>query len=256
MHCYPGNSACTVMRGALLCGVNGYNKNTIKDLIKYILDNCFFTVGKSIYRQTIGIPMGSDPAPFFANFFLFHYESEWMKELRKKDLKKAYKYNNISRFIDDLLALNDGGEFHNSHPEIYPKDLTLNKENENDDHATWYDLDITVVDGKFVTKLYDKRDSYHFNIVRLPYKNSNIPLSTFYATIGAEMLRIARATSGFFDFITTTSIVLKRMLIQGATVEGIKRVTTNTIKHHWHIFSKYCFQSKEIIDKLLDEMKD
>ena len=34
----------------------------------YMADNCFilFIKGK-VYRQTIGIPMGIDPAPFIAN---------------------------------------------------------------------------------------------------------------------------------------------------------------------------------------------
>ena len=29
--------------------------------------------------QVIGIPMGSDPAPFLANLFLAHKEADWVK---------------------------------------------------------------------------------------------------------------------------------------------------------------------------------
>ena len=31
-----------------------------------------FKVGCQIFRQVIGIPMASDPVPFFANLFLFY----------------------------------------------------------------------------------------------------------------------------------------------------------------------------------------
>ena len=59
----------------------------------------------------IGIPMGSGPAPFFANLFLYFYESKSMRELKKNDLIKARELCNIFRFIEDLNSINDGGEF-------------------------------------------------------------------------------------------------------------------------------------------------
>ena len=35
--------------------------------------------------QVIGIPMGSDPAPFFAKLFLAHKEADWVKAQRKRE---------------------------------------------------------------------------------------------------------------------------------------------------------------------------
>ena len=69
----------------------GFNKQQMKDAVSYLLSNCYFTVGHKIFCQIIGIPMGSDPAPFFANLFLYYYESKWMNELKKKDLIRARK---------------------------------------------------------------------------------------------------------------------------------------------------------------------
>ena len=52
-----------------------YVFNEINDFAFKGGNNSIFQVGSKIFRQVIGILMGSDPAPFFANFFLFFYES-------------------------------------------------------------------------------------------------------------------------------------------------------------------------------------
>ena len=105
-------------------GVRGkkfkYDADTVKECIRYLIKNAFFRVGNLVFRQIIGIPMGSDPAPFFANLFLFHYECKWIDNLKKQDYHRARKFHNVFRFIDDLLAINDGGEFGKSFLDIYP----------------------------------------------------------------------------------------------------------------------------------------
>ena len=102
-----------------------------------------------IFRQVIGIPMGSDPAPFFANLFLFHFESEWLDKTKKDNHHRARRFGHAFRFIDDLVAINDNNEFENCYKEIYPSDLELKKENNNDSTATFLDLDIAIKEGKF-----------------------------------------------------------------------------------------------------------
>ena len=115
----------------------GFNKQEMKDAVSYLLSNCYFTDGHKIFCQIIGIPMGSDPVPFFANFFLYYYESKWMNELKKKDLIRARKLCNIFRIIDDLNAINDAGEFENNYQHIYPEELELGKENSNNLDASF-----------------------------------------------------------------------------------------------------------------------
>ena len=50
-----------------------YRKSDIKKALKYSIENAYFQVGDMVFRQKIGIPIGSDPAPFFANLFLYIY---------------------------------------------------------------------------------------------------------------------------------------------------------------------------------------
>ena len=52
-----------------------YSLQEIKSCLEFLKNNSFFQAGSKIFRQVIGISMGSDPAPSYANLFLFFYES-------------------------------------------------------------------------------------------------------------------------------------------------------------------------------------
>ena len=118
------------------------------------------------------------------------------------------------RFIDDLCAINDGGEFRKSFNEIYPPELELKVDHEGS-HATFLDLDISIAGDRFIYKLYDKHDSFNFFIVRMPQMSSNIPSTVFYSSVLSEFLRIARCTLLFEDFIPKANQLFQRMVTQG-----------------------------------------
>ena len=208
-----------------------FTKSTLKEAIKYLMENCFFTLGDRIFRQTIGIPMGSDPAPFMANLFLYYYESNYVKKVKKKDIFIARKFRHTYRFIDDLLAVNDDGEFEKCFKDIYPEELELKKEH-GGENVAFLDLSISMKGRLFQTSLYDKRDNFPFSIVRMPFKSSNIPSKIFYSTIGAEILRIGRASSTTENFTRSAKLVLKRMLHQGADPKFMTKVLKRAYGRH------------------------
>ena len=186
------------------------------------MGNCFFTFGEHVFRQVIGIPMGSDPAPFMANLFLYHYESNWVNNLKKKNLQKARRFGNTFRFIDDLLTINDNGLFNENFKEIYPQELQLNLESSGD-RITFLDIDLRNVEGRLDVRLFDKRDSFSFEIVRLPFCSSNMPSSMFYSCFGAELIRIARVSSNLENFSTAGKALLERVLKQGARIPRLEK---------------------------------
>ena len=51
-------------------------EDQLVEQIKFLVDNIldYIKVGDKIFRQTIGIPMGTDCAPLLANLFLSYYE--------------------------------------------------------------------------------------------------------------------------------------------------------------------------------------
>ena len=49
--------------------------------LHYLLDNIFIRFGSNLYRQIVGIPIGTDCAPLVADLFLFRYERDLMLSL-------------------------------------------------------------------------------------------------------------------------------------------------------------------------------
>ena len=47
-------------------------------------------VGNSLLRQKIGITLGTDPIPFWANLFLRTYKKEYIPELTSNNKVKAF----------------------------------------------------------------------------------------------------------------------------------------------------------------------
>ena len=194
--------------------------------------------------------MGSDPAPYLANLFLYRYESTWLNKTKKNNYILARKFGRVYRFIDDLIAINDGGEFEKCLSQIYPKELELKKENTLNTSTSFLELNICISDNRFHTKLYDKRDSFGFHVCRLPFKDSNIPRKMFYSSACAEVLRICRASSSLADFIVSVKTLISRMIRQGAIIEQLKRSVENSLKKHIEALTKFQIPVHSIVNTL------
>ena len=215
-----------------------FTNTSLSECVSFLIKNCFFKVGNAILRQCIGIPMGIDPAPFWANLFLYHFEAKYVKNLISTSSPRAYNFHSVGRFIDDLCALNDRDEFHSCYKEIYPKELDLKVEHHGD-HASFLDLDICIENGIFRYKLYDKRDAFPFFIVRMPHADSNIPSCIFYGAIFSEILRIARSTLLFEDLVPRITELFSRMRNQGASNAYLKKQVKKCFVRFPLSFSKY-----------------
>ena len=147
--------------------------------IKFLVDNIYIQVGNRIFKETIGIPMGTDCALLLANLFLFYYEYQFMKDKLKQNNQLAKTFSNTFRYIDDLLTLNNPN-FEQEISKIYPPQLQLKRTTETDSRLSYLDLEVNIVDKKFSTAVFDKRDGFNFHIVNFPYMDSNIPSKPAY----------------------------------------------------------------------------
>ena len=196
--------------------------------------------------------MGIDPAPFWANLYLYRYEDKFIKNLISVDKVRARKFLRAFRFIDDECNLNDSSEFSKSYAEIYPQELQLKCEHQGS-HATFLDLDSSVVNNTFVYKLFDKRDNFPFTVVRMPDLSGNIPSYVFYGSIMSEFLRIARCMLLLSDFIPRANTLYKRMVNQGGSESKVLRQIRKAMSRHPEPFKKYSTPSDIIITKIIEQ---
>ena len=83
----------------------GLVKN-VCDALSYLLDNIYIRFGNKKYRQIVGIPMGTNCAPFVADLFLFCFERDFMTSLSDDNQANIIEaFNSTSRYLDDLLKL-------------------------------------------------------------------------------------------------------------------------------------------------------
>ena len=64
-------------------------------------DNIYIRFGTKLYRQIIGIPMGTNGAPRVADLFLYYERGDSLNHDNQAGVIEAF--NSTSRYLDDLL---------------------------------------------------------------------------------------------------------------------------------------------------------
>ena len=80
-----------------------WNKDELIGHVNWLISNIYVTCGDSMFKQVIGIPMGTDCAPFLANLFLFAYEYKWLTKKFKR--QKSLMILKSSTFVFDILMI-------------------------------------------------------------------------------------------------------------------------------------------------------
>ena len=161
------------------------------EALTFLLDNNYIRFGSKLYRQIVGVPMGTNCAPLIADVILFCYERDFMLSLSEDNQSGVIEaFNSTSRNLDDLLNI-DNNFFDSMVNRIYPSELQLNKVNVSDAEALFLDLHLSISDGFVKTKIYNKRDDFDFDIVNFPFLDGDVPRSASYSVYISQLIRFA-----------------------------------------------------------------
>ena len=117
-----------------------------------------------------------------------------------KEAEIIQVFNSTSRYLDELINID---YFEGMVGRIYPPELQLNKANASDTEALFLDLHLSISNGFFSSKIYNKRDDFDFDIVIFPFLDRDILRSTSYGVYISQLIRFARVSSHVTDFQCT-----------------------------------------------------
>ena len=224
----------------LLNGDNKYTANDICKMIESLVDNIYVRFGGQLFQQMDGIPMGTNCAPLLADLFLYSYENEFLDKLIKEGKSKlARKFNLSYRYIDELISFNNK-RFKEFISTIYPKELTISETTKSTLVASYLDL-LFIRDNStnITTKLYDKRDLFGFHIVNFPLMSSNIPSAPAYGVYASQLIRYARCSSNYCDFLSCHRALVTRLLSQGYKVNRLSNTFKKFYGRHTDLVGQY-----------------
>ena len=109
-------------------------------MTEFLVDNIYVRFGGQLFRQMVGIPVGTNCAPLLAGLLLYSYENEFLDKLLKEGKRKLARKPNLSyRYNDDLISFNNK-RFKEFISDIYPKELTISATTESTSILSHLDL--------------------------------------------------------------------------------------------------------------------
>ena len=140
-----------------------YDGTLICQMIDFLTDNTYIKIGNHLFRQCIGIPMGTNCAPLLDNLFLYSYDVEFLRSMKKSNKKLVKAFNLTSRFIDDLISINNP-RFKQFLKDTYPEELVVSETSESRNVVPYLDLLIDISNHDLVCSIFDKRDAFDFDV--------------------------------------------------------------------------------------------
>jgi hypothetical protein len=163
----------------------------VKQMFVHVMDETYVSFAGTIFRQTMGVPMGGNASPLIADLTLSMMEFTYCKNHTRNNVLAV-------RYIDDILTLNCP-DFKTKAASIYEKELKL-EETYAGKHCCFLDLDITLHNGAVKTNVYNKTDAFPFKVNRLGYPDSKVSASIHNNTIIGQLIRYARICNNTGDF--------------------------------------------------------
>jgi len=174
--------------------------------LDFLINDLFIFFGQGVYRQCIGIPMGTTCAVYLAIFYLFTYEFDFIKRLLKsKTYVALHSLSLVYRFVDDLFVPNfpNFEKFMYLNQDtfgsgIYPKTSCELNCTSKGFSCNFLDLTMRQNPQGLSCDIFDKRFQLEYasiEMIRMPYVHSNISMTTKLGVINSQFYRFLKLCS-------------------------------------------------------------
>ena len=235
------------------------SSSQIKDLIMLVVNHAYATVGGAVFKQVKGIPMGVNPAGFFANIYLFMYERQFFQNLlvlntpASRRALRAFRF--CGRLIDDVDIITSETKAYvqqyfycnqmvDGIAGIYPPSLNLQDSScSNPHHSNFLDLHIQPVAGDrgpLATTLFDKREQPEFRrrlkTIRFPAPYSMISKRCKLNVFDSQFIRYARLITQVDPFIDSVARLMHELICKGYDAGQIMKRCRFQVRDHPHLY--------------------
>ena len=218
-----------------------------------LLDDVCVGFGTKLYRQIVGIPMGTNCAPLVADLFLFCYERDFVASL--SDVKQAEiieAFESTSRYLDDLLNI-DSPCFGGMVGRVCPPGLRLSKAGAAGTEAPFLDLHLSISDGFVSSEIYDKRDDFDFDIVNFPFLDGGVPRSASCGVCVSQLVRFAGVSSRVVGFSARNKSLTAKLLQRGYRCHGLRKTFSGFYRRRCELVSEFNVGLKALLHQGLSE---
>ena len=158
-----------------------------------------------------------------------------LSNVKQAEIIEAFKSTSV-RYLDDLLNI-DNSYFEDKVNRIYPPELQLNKANTSDTEASFLDLHLSISNGFVLSKIYDNRDDFDFDILNFPFFNGDVPRSTSYGVYISQFIRFARVSSHVADFNARNKRLTAKLLQQDYRYHILRKTFSKFYRRHYELVS-------------------
>ena len=200
-----------------------YSITEIIEMISFLIGNSYIKAFGRVFRQTKGIIMGGKSSGWLSDCSLMVDEFKFIdRKVKEGSLELARSFRGLNRYRDDCTALNID-DFRQLARDIYPPSLELSQENDDLNQATVLDMHVTISEGHFRTKVYNKTDSFPFEVISMPFLESNIDRRICYKVFYSQVLRYERLCSDQEDFTDRVRLLGNTLLRRGYNLDRINK---------------------------------
>ena len=196
--------------------------------------------------------MGGNASPLIANLYLSWLEYKYLDKLVKNkefNLVNYLKYN--CRFNHDIVTPNVDN-FTTIASDISPEDIPLEQSSNIGTHDTFLDLDISVLDNKFVFKIFHKVDLFNFEVISFPYLESNAPSQICYNTFFSQLITFANICSNFAGFAEQVKLFFNKLLARKYDKELLERTFHKFVCQYSDIVLGFTPNIQHLLQSCLD----
>ena len=205
----------------------------------YIVRNTHIKAFGSIFRQTKGVIMGGSSSGWLSDCSLMVDEYRYIDSKIKAGLREeADRLKYFCRYRDDCTTINVDN-FLGISSDIYPPSLSLTQENSDRSVADVLDMNVRLLDGAITTKVYCKADTFPFQVISLPFLESNLDRGVCYRVFYGQMVRFQRLCTYREDFEARARYLLDILRARGYRLDLLGRQFSRAIGKYISDFQRW-----------------